>query len=466
MYTKYIKIKFISICILLILLCNLVPAVESIKFSFFSFENNAPYEPNNPYPANGSINIPINTTLNWTGGDPDGDPVSYDIYFGTNNSPPLVVSNQSSTYYYPGILQNQTSYYWKIIAWDNQSASTEGPIWTFTTEQLNQPPYEPNNPYPANESTNIPINTTLNWTGGDPDGDPVTYDVYLGTTTTPPIVSTNQTQNYYQPSTLNFNTTYYWTITAWDNHSTSTTGPLWSFTTEINNPPYEPSNPKPDNGTINIDINSNIKWDGGDPDGDPVTYDVYFGKTYPPQQVASNYTNTTYDLFIMEYNTTYYWKIVAWDSSDVSTEGPEWFFTTSGNSNRPPNRPVIDGVLGLLVPNRPYDYNFTSTDPDNDDVFYYIDWGDGTYEDWIGPYFSDDIIKISHTWPPATKIYQIKVKAKDIYGSESDWGSFLVFVLSPRNSDSSLFSRIILRFPILQRIIMIMQLINYKMIRI
>jgi hypothetical protein len=551
-YRKYIKLKFASVGILLMLLCNLSPAVESIKFSFFSFENNIPYEPNNPYPTNGSTNIPINTTLNWTGGDPDGDPVTYDVYFGTTSPPPQVVSNQTATNYNPGTLLYETQYYWKIIAWDNQSANTEGPIWNFTTEQLNQPPYEPNNPYPTNESINISIYTNLNWTGGDPDGNPVTYDVYLGTNTTPPIVSTNQTQNYYQPSTLNFNTTYYWIIIAWDNYSTSTTGPLWNFTTEINNPPYEPNNPyptngstnipinttlnwtggdpdedpvtydvyldtnttpilvssnqtenfyqpitldfnttyywiiiawdnyststtgplwnftteinnppyepnnpKPENGTTNVDINSNIKWDGGDPDGDTVTYDIYFSNIYPPQQIASNYTSTTYDPGTMEYNTTYYWKIVAWDSFGVSTEGPEWYFTTSDNSNRPPNRPIIEGILGLLVPNRPYEYNFTSMDPDNDDVFYYIDWGDGTSVDWTGPYFSGEIININHTWPPKTKIYQIKAKVKDIYNSESDWGTFFVFVLSPRNSGSSLFVRIIQRFPIFQRILMV-----------
>jgi len=48
-----------------------------------------------------------------------------------------------------------------------------------------------------------------------------------------------------------------------------------------NNPPYEPSNPIPPNGSINV-IPGCLEWTGGDPDGDTVTYDVYCGNTIPP----------------------------------------------------------------------------------------------------------------------------------------------------------------------------------------
>jgi len=386
--------------------------------------------------------------------------VTYDIFFGITSPPPLIVANQSVTNYDLGTLQSQTIYYWKIMSWDNQNASSEGPIWNFTTEWVNQPPYEPSDPYPNNGSTNVSIDVILNWTGGDPDNDSVTYDIYFGTTTTPPLISSNQTQNSYQPDTLNFNTTYYWIIIAWDNYNESTTGPLWSFTTKINNPPYEPYNPKPDDESVNVDINSNIKWNGGDPDGDAVTYDIFFGKTYPPQLVVSNYTDTIYDPGTLELNTTYYWKIVAWDVYDTSTEGPEWSFTTTNTSNRPPTRPIISGILGLLVPNRSYDYNMTSTDRDGDDIFYYVDWGDGTYEDWSGPYSSGTTIIMSHIWSPATKIYQIKAKAKDIYGSESDWGTFLVFVINSRNSGSSVLIHILQKLRILPRILIVLEQIN------
>jgi hypothetical protein len=96
--------------------------------------NNPPNQPSNPNPANGATEQPVQLTMTWTCTDPDGDPLTYDIYFGTSNNPPLASSNQSNASYNPGQLSNSTTYYWKIVAKDNQGATTSGPIWNFTTE--------------------------------------------------------------------------------------------------------------------------------------------------------------------------------------------------------------------------------------------------------------------------------------------------------------------------------------------
>ncbi|MFX0202258.1 MAG: FG-GAP repeat domain-containing protein, partial [Candidatus Hodarchaeota archaeon] len=48
---------------------------------------------------------------------------------------------------------------------------------------------------------------------------------------------------------------------------------------------------------------------------------------------------------------------------------------------KPPNPPIIDGPPSGKAGN-PYTYTFTSTDPDGDDVSYYIKWGDGEITDW------------------------------------------------------------------------------------
>ena len=428
---------------------------------FTTEPNTPPNTPSNPNPPNNATDVDVNIDLSWTCTDPDGDPLTYDIYFGTNSNPPQIQNNWSSNTYDPGTMNNNTTYYWKIVAWDGSGTSASGPVWDFTTAQ-NNAPNTPSDPNPPDNATDVDVNADLSWNCSDPDGDPVTYDIYFGTSSNPPLVQSNQSSTTYDPATMNNNTTYYWKIVAWDSFGNSAVGPIWNFTTgqQINQPPYIPANPTPVDGSTNVDVNTNLKWDGGDPDGDPVTYDVYFSKTYPPQQVASNYPNVLYDPGTLDFNTIYYWKIVAWDNNSASTNGPIWSFTTSNKTNRPPTRPTIQSILGILVPNRVYDYNFTSSDPDVDDVFYYIDWGDATYEDWSGPHTSGETIIIGHTWPPKTSIYQIKAKAKDTYGSESDWGTLLVFVLSPRNSDHSLLLRIIQRFPILQRIIMILPLFN------
>lgn len=118
--------------------------------------NHPPFTPSNPVPPNGATNV-TEGGLSWTGGDPDpGDIVTYDIYFGTTCPPPLVAKNQTTTEYNPGLLEYSTQYYWKIVAWDNHGATTEGPIWSFTTEEedegepvikIEPPPFP--SPYPG-----------------------------------------------------------------------------------------------------------------------------------------------------------------------------------------------------------------------------------------------------------------------------------------------------------------------------
>jgi len=76
------------------------------------------------------------------------------------------------------------------------------------------------------------VDADLAWSGGDPDSpDTVTYDVYFGTSSTPSVVSMDQSSAVHDPGTLADNTLYYWRIVARDNHGLETEGPVWSFDT-------------------------------------------------------------------------------------------------------------------------------------------------------------------------------------------------------------------------------------------
>jgi outer membrane protein assembly factor BamB len=107
---------------------------NGVLYAFRSTPNQTPSQPSNPSPANHATGASINADLSWTGGDPDtGDTVTYDVYFGTSSSPPLVSNDQSGTIYDPGTLAGNTKYYWKVVATDNHGASTTGALWDFTT---------------------------------------------------------------------------------------------------------------------------------------------------------------------------------------------------------------------------------------------------------------------------------------------------------------------------------------------
>ncbi len=89
-----------------------------------------------------------------------------------------------------------------------------------------------------------------------------------------------------------------------------------------------------------------------------------------------------------------------------------------------PSNPMITGTENGKVRHK-YDYTIVSTDPEFDNISYFIDWGDGKTTDWIGPYDSGEEIIQSHTWL-IRRTYEVKVKARDGHGMESDWGTLTV----------------------------------------
>ncbi len=295
-------------------------------------DNEAPVIPYNPVPADSSLNVSVNTILYWSCSDPDGDALVYDVYFGTTTDSFLVSTGQSDSTYIAGVMNYETTYYWKIVASDGED-ETISPVWTFTTESEeieNQPPAVPSNPVPADSSMNVSVNAGLSWSCSDPDGDVLSYDIYFGTTTDSFLVSTSQSDSTYVAGVMNYETTYYWKIVA-DDGEYEIEGEIWSFTTEaegtINHPPDAPFDPVPNDNAENVSVNSNISWSGSDPDGDALTYDVYFGNTTNPPSVIAGQSNTSYDLGPLDFGSIYYWKIIA-DDGELETEGEVWCFTT------------------------------------------------------------------------------------------------------------------------------------------
>ncbi len=154
------------------------------------------------------------------------------------------------------------------------------------------------------------------------------------------------------------------------------------------------------------------------------------------------------------------WEIMDeayWGWYDV----PVAYFTPKesqgGSDNTPPNTPSItgpsQGKTGVS-----YSFDVSTIDTDGDDVYYYIDWGDDTNSGWIGPFTSKGEITKLHSWS-MSGTHLVKVKAKDIYNTESNWGFLEVSV--PKGFIPSLFCEIIERlmerfphaFPILRQLL-------------
>jgi hypothetical protein len=92
--------------------------------------------------------------------------------------------------------------------------------------------------------------------------------------------------------------------------------------------------------------------------------------------------------------------------------------------NRRPDAPVIDGPPKGKI-DVEYEYNFSIYDPDDDSMYLRVDWGNGTAGPWQGPYPSNTVVKLNHTWDEKGT-YTIKAQVKDSYGAESEWGKLKV----------------------------------------
>jgi hypothetical protein len=86
---------------------------------------------------------------------------------------------------------------------------------------------------------------------------------------------------------------------------------------------------------------------------------------------------------------------------------------------RPPAVPVLtcshNGTAGVA-----FEVKVSAVEPDQEDVSYLLDWGDGAAEDWSIPYPSGQELPFTHVYEQRDT-YELRARARDIQGSESDW---------------------------------------------
>ena len=159
--------------------------------------------------------------------------------------------------------------------------------------------------------------------------------------------------------------------------------------------------------------------------------DGFFVDDITPIPLFSNITTISSDIHNEWYHITdhsqgvYYYRVRGYNKpygwGDYSILKTVYVNTIN---NTPPLTPTITGSK-TGKPREEQEYDIKTTDPDGDDVYYYVDWGDNTTSGWIGPYKSGEKITVTHTWNEKGS-YTIKVKAKDIYDAESNWCLFKI----------------------------------------
>jgi len=134
-------------------------------------------------------------------------------------------------------------------------------------------------------------------------------------------------------------------------------------------------------------------------------------------------TDYGYDGFYnIEYGALFTGYIIEWvDYEPNSFNWPTY--------PHPPSSPSISGPTSGSTRTQ-YEYTISSTDQDDDPIYYSVDWDDENIQEWIGPYDSGEEITLEHSWNRLGN-YNIKVKATDVWGSQSDWTT--ISVSMPKN---------------------------------
>lgn len=90
-----------------------------------------------------------------------------------------------------------------------------------------------------------------------------------------------------------------------------------------------------------------------------------------------------------------------------------------GDLYQSPSEPTISGPTAG-GPEIELNFSAVATDPEGNQIYYMLDWGDGNISDWLGPFDSNESITINHSWTN-NREYEIRAKAKNVFNNESDW---------------------------------------------
>jgi hypothetical protein len=341
--------------------------------------------PPNPivYTSSGSVTTrAASFSLAWQDtGDPENDAVSYGVYASTDPAfQPLV--QQGGQTGYTLALQFGATLYWRVSATDSFGARTDGPIQTLLPVFKNSPPPAPNIVSGTGlvSEHDLPPSAHFAWSSVlDPDGDSVAYQLSIGTSSANLASVQFSTQTSYDLLGAQFGSTYYWQVSAIDSYGAASASPVQSLLLSFQDSPPNAFAVLTGTGTLATRTTSQLlTWGAAvDPDGDSVTYALALSTSPSPLPVVQLTSATSYALGV-QFGTTYYWTVSAYDSfggTTAMTGGTQSFVPTF--LNQAPQivqlMPPFDGspTITTMRGSAAVSWNQVTT-PQNDPVTYTV----------------------------------------------------------------------------------------------
>jgi hypothetical protein len=276
-------------------------------------------------PPDGSILKSITVPLTWEGSDPEGDDITYDVYFSSEiakvtsqDTTVKVISGLSKTSYNITALENNGKYYWTVIPSDGISlGECQDGIWSFEV-RLNAPVAEL--VLPGSEAILSSTSTEFLWDLKYNGLEKAKYDLYLGTSNPPTaVIASDLSVNAYQYNDLEDGETYYWyvipkveTLTELIMGNATPIVSKFSVDSKVIAPAVNLKTPK--DNEIFTDINPSFTWElvYSGPKTSGFSYMLLLDTRPNPANVIFS------DLSVTEYNPiaelandkTYYWRVI------------------------------------------------------------------------------------------------------------------------------------------------------------
>ena len=174
---------------------------------------------------------------------------------------------------------------------------------------------------PANGATDIPTTLALHWRGLDPEGDELTYNVFLNNE----VVCENIRETVCNLNNLNIGITYNWKVSVSDG-TNRVVSDVWSFTTRegtVENHAPSIQLMSPANRARSIPQQVTLRWRASDPENDNLIYGVLLNN----EPVCTNTRETSCSIAKLSPDTTYYWKVLVSDGTN-RVVSDEWSFKT------------------------------------------------------------------------------------------------------------------------------------------
>lgn len=115
---------------------SLKASEETKMLSITLAESKPPSIPEKISPISELISTKQPVILSWKAFDPEGEDLSYDLYFGSIPSPPLYKKNLKINNVVISNLASGQTYYWKVVAKDSCGNETSSPVWSFKTKSI------------------------------------------------------------------------------------------------------------------------------------------------------------------------------------------------------------------------------------------------------------------------------------------------------------------------------------------